>query len=240
MNKLVVICEGKTEVRLLENLLYSKLEHWFYPIIPITLPTGENPGGGTAKGGFHSSDGYSFALKHIIYTLKLHVDGVITTFFDLYGFPTDIPCYKDAGAILNTIERAGIYERQMLLDVAERKIDGRFIPYVQPCESEAFLFVDPCLSALEMGNNDTDVERIKAKMTDIRTQYSSPEYINADKGPSMHLEEIIAGYRKNKVGKSGFSWKAAKEIGIEAICAECTHFNEWIQKLGTLHNRCLD
>jgi len=42
---------------------------------------------------------------------------------------------------------------------------------------------------------------------------------------------MIPGYRKNKVGRSGFSWRVAKEIGIEKISRECHHFNEWMNAL---------
>jgi len=72
------------------------------------------------------------------------------------------------------------------------------------------------------------------KMTEIRNRYQTPEHINAAKGPSKHLEDIFPAYSKNKVGKGGFSWKAAKEIGIDAICDECEHFRRWISKLENL------
>jgi hypothetical protein len=232
MKELVFICEGNTEVKLVQNLIYTKLEKWFYPIKPITLLTGKNPAGGAGKGGFRSSEGYKYALKQIIDTANLYSDKVITTFFDLFRFPSDISCYTNAKYITDPIEKAIIYEKQLKEDVYA-KIEGNilFIPYFQPCESEAFLFVDPLISAMEMGNTDDDVKIYESKINDIRKNFKSPEYINTHKGPSLYLEEFVENYKKNKVGKGGFSWRAAKEIGIDAICNECEHFNEWINNL---------
>jgi hypothetical protein len=45
------------------------------------------------------------------------------------------------------------------------------------------------------------------------------------------LESLFDGYKKNKAGKAGFSWRVPKTIGIDSIRNECKHFNEWIQKL---------
>jgi len=232
MKKLVIVCEGRTEVKLLENLLYERLEKSFYPIIAVTLPTGENQDGGAAKGGFRSSGGYSFALRHLVYTLKLHKGSVFTMFFDLYGFPKDIACSLNAEKIPDPIEKVLLYEQQIKSDVyLECGTNTIFIPYIQPCESEAFLFVDPRLSALVMANSDTNSDRYASRMTEIRSSYISPEHINAEKGPSKHLEDIFKNYRKNKVGRGGFSWRAAKEIGLDAICKECEHFSEWLTRL---------
>ena len=232
MKKLCIICEGKTEVHLVYNLLYDRLSKTYSDIIPITLPTGRNPIGGTAKGGFRRYGGYAYALTHIQNTIKLHKSSVLTTFFDLFNFPNDIGCYKDAERISDPILKAVKYEQQMDSDI--RYVLGEeitFLPHVQPYESEAFLFVDPLVSALEMGELEQDVEQYKHRIEDIRHSYLTPEHINAAKGPSRHLEEIFPNYRKNKVGKSGFSWRVAKEIGINAIIDECEHFGEWIFKL---------
>jgi len=233
MSKLLkIICEGKTEERLVNNLLVDRLLNMYDAIIPITLPTGKNPMGGNAKGGFHSTDGYAFALKHIINTIKMDKNCIFTTFFDLYKFPKDIECYLDAEKVYNPIEKANIYERQIAKDIFA-KIGNSivFLPNIQPYESEAFLFVNPMITAMEMADTDRNVEKYKNSIYKIRNDFITPEHINATKGPSKHLEEIFPNYKKNKVGKGGFSWRAAKEIGIDAICGECEHFRKWIAKL---------
>jgi hypothetical protein len=104
-----------------------------------TLPTGENPDGGTAKGGFRKSKGYFFALRHILNTVKLHGDGLITTFFDLYGFPEDIECFSSAVQISDPIARAAMYEQQIGLDVAVESAECKhFHEWICKLESYAF------------------------------------------------------------------------------------------------------
>ena len=230
--KLRVICEGKTEVQLVNNLLHDRLSKTYSEIIPITLPTGQNPMGGAAKGGFRRSGGYAFALKHILNSIKMHKNSIFTTFFDLYEFPSDIDCYADAKSITDPIIKAAMYEKQMGMDVI-KELEGSFafLPYVQPYESEAFLFVNPLISAMEMGDSDRNVDQYESRMAEIRHRYLTPEHINASKGPSKHLEDIFPNYRKNKAGRGGFSWMAAKEIGLNAISEQCEHFREWIYKL---------
>ena len=235
MKQLYIICEGKTEVHLINNVFYDRLSRTYVNVIPITLPTGKNKDGGTAKGGFRRTNGYAYALKHIQNSIKRYRNGVFTTFFDLFRFPSDIGCYFDAKRENDPIVRAKIYERQMELDI--RKELGEtiaFIPYVQPCESEAFLFIDPLISAMEMGDSDNMVDNYKKSIEEIRDRYQTPEHINFTKGPSKYLEDILPSYRKNKVGRGGFSWRAAREIGINAICDKCEHFEEWVLKLESL------
>ena len=230
--KLCLICEGKTEVQLVYNLLYDRLSKTYSELLPITLPSGKNPVGGTAKGGFRRHGGYAFALKHIKNSIKLHNSSIITTFFDLYNFPNDIECYDDAERITDPIVKAAMYEQQMESDVRKEQEDVfAFLPYVQPYESEAFLFVNPLISAMEMGDSDQNVDQYESSIAEVRGGYQTPEHINAAKGPSKHLEDIFPNYKKNKVGRGGFSWRAAKEIGIDAISEECEHFREWISKL---------
>jgi len=160
MNKLCVICEGPAEVKLVENLLFDRLSRTYCIIIPITLPTGKNPMGGTAKGGFRRSGGYAFALKYIQDSIKHNKSSVFTTFFDLYNFPDDIPCYSDAERITNPIVKAETYEQQMELDIRKEFESGlSFLPHFQPYESEAFLFVNPLISAIEMGDSDKSVNQ---------------------------------------------------------------------------------
>ena len=235
MKKLYIICEGETEERLVYNVFYDRLSSTYNVIIALTLPTGENQMGGAAKGGFRKTNGYNHALNHIRSSIKLYKNSVVTTFFDLFRFPNDIACYRDAKSVIDPIARATMYEQQIDQDVRKGVGDGfTFIPHVQPCESEAFLFVDPMISAMEMGDSSEDVQYYETSIYEVRKRYQTPEHIDADKGPSKYLEDIFPYYSKNKVGRGGFSWKAAKEIGIDAICEECEHFNAWMRKLESL------
>ena len=82
-----------------------------------------------------------------------------------------------------------------------------------------------------IGDADQEVNHYEKSIVEIRDRFQTPEHINSVKGPSKYLEDIFPHYSKNKVGRGGFSWKAPKEIDINAICKECEHFREWILKL---------
>jgi len=236
MRKLIIICEGKTEVSLINNLIAERLHSHYYPIIPVTLPVGINPAGGLNKGGFRSSSGYRYALGKVIDVIQIHSGAVVTTFFDLYNFPSDIACFSDAEGVTDPVRKAVMYEEQLWRDVSAVLRSGvTFVPYLQPCETEGFVFVNPHIaSRILVGRNENEAEALEAKLREVRERFESPEHINTQMGPSKHLEEILPGYRKNKVGRGGFSWRVAKEVGIEAISLECHHLREWLNDLERL------
>jgi len=235
MRNLIIICEGRSEANLVKNLFTPTFPDRFV-VIPITLPTGKNLGGGDAKGGWRNPGGYAHGLKEIRKIASLHRNDIITTFFDLYGFPADIPCFERAQLILDPLETAEEYEQQLKADISEFEKNIQFIPYVQPYELEALLFVSPEIASMEMSDTDSDMRRIKSEMEAIRKMFTTPEHINGSNktAPSKRLEEIIPYYRKHKAGRSGFSWRVPKEIGISKIREECSHFNNWISTIEVL------
>jgi len=235
MKRLIVFCEGRSEVNFVKNLLIPTFINRLI-VIPETLPTGNTPCGGDSKGGWRKSGGYDHGLKEMKNLANLHRNDSITTLFDLYGFPSDIPCFNLAQGICDPLEKAREYEKQLNADIAEFNENIRFFSYIQPCELEALLFVDPEIASLEMAKDDNDMKRIKTDMEAIRGEFPTPEHINDDerKAPSKRLESIIPGYRKNKSGRAGFSWRVAKEIGINKLRSECVHFNNWVSILEDL------
>jgi hypothetical protein len=235
VKKLIVICEGRSEANLVKNLLSPVYSNRFI-IIPKTLPTGKNPEGGDSKGGWRKPGGYTHGLREIKKIVNLHKNDIITTFFDLYGFPEDIPCFEQAQKIYDPLEKAKEYETQLREDIVAFEKNVQFFPHIQPYELEALLFVDPEKASREMSETVEDIERIKSEMTAVRREFKTPEHINggAKTAPSKRLETIITNYRKNKAGRSGFSWRVATEIGILKICEECLHFGSWIKKIENL------
>ncbi len=233
MKKLVIICEGRTEANLVNNLLSEYFLNKF-TTFPVTLPNGQNPLGGDSKGGWRSSDGYSHALVEIRDIISLHKQNIITTFFDLYRFPSDIPCYEKAKAVNDPSEKARIYESQLKSDILKLGINSNFFPYIQPYEFEAFLFADPEIAALEIANDENSMKNIMLKMQMVTKNYPTPEHINSGTPPSKKMQDIVPNFKRYKAGRWGFSWKIAKEIGIENIRERCRHFNDWICMLEEL------
>ena len=91
MKNLYIISEGRTEVNFVKNVLAYYLLNYNLTAIPITVPSGESKRG-TIKGGWRGSDGYKHAIREMVKIIKTNDFQIHTTFFDLYGFPGDIPC----------------------------------------------------------------------------------------------------------------------------------------------------
>ena len=236
---LYVISEGRTEVNFVKQVLTIHLLAFDWVVIPITLRTGSNKAG-VRKGGWRRSRGYEHAIAEIHRVLKTHRNVMYTTFFDLYGFPSDIPCYEEAKSLSSPQEKALRYERQLKEDIADLFSDGSgfrdemFIPYIQPYEFECFLFIDPKISATVLSVGDAGkAENIEDSIAGVSHSFETPEHINnsQDTAPSKRLAKFVPGFDKNKAGKSGLSWRVAEEIGIERIRKECPHFSEWLLSL---------
>lgn len=240
MRNLCIMSEGRTECNFVKNVLADHLIQFKWIVRPITLITGKNKSG-IHKGGWRSSDGYKNALRQIYNTIVTEKDATIyTTFFDLYGFPTDIPCYEKSKSLVSPYEKAKLYEKQIKQDVNDLFAndhdynEARFMPYVQPYEFESFLFVDAYCSAFELSDDDDTLCKIlEEEIGKIASQFETPEHINNSPvaAPSKRIELLVPGFVKNKAGKSGFSWKIAKDVGIVNIRQECRHFNEWLTSI---------
>jgi hypothetical protein len=235
LKTIVVICEGKTEVQFVKAALcsYTKFSSRFI-FHYVTLPTGEQKGGGSSKGGWRSSNGYAYALNEIKKVLiNFNDDCVVTTLFDLYGFPSDIPCYMEA-QLYDPISKASKYEQQMRSDISSIVgFSANFHPYIQPYEFEALMFSNPEITARMIASTEQDAVQMRVKMEVIMESFPSPEHINGKYAPSKRLEEIIPNFKKNKAGRAGYSWMAAKEIGIPELRQKCSNFNEWIEMMET-------
>jgi hypothetical protein len=148
--------------------------------------------------------------------------------FDYYAMPPDWPKRKEARRT-PFAERAVTIEAAILTDVSSQlgnRFDcSRFIPYVQMHEFEALLFSDPksLADGLELADD--------VATRHIRDQFPSPEQINDSEqtAPSKRILELNAGYSKVTDGVL-----ISQRIGLAVMRTECSHFNEWIQKLEAL------
>ena len=91
------------------------------------------------------------------------------------------------------------------------------------------------------GGGNVTIDRLTSEMASdsvaalrrIRAQFPTPEDINDD--PSTALSKRIVGaiprYRKSVHGP-----QVAETVGLGAIRAECSRFNEWVARLESLSN----
>ena len=165
-------------------------------------------------------------LRFLSNALKERSDTHVTTFFDLYGLPSDFPGLT--GSPPDPLDRASAIEASLHEEVVSlaRCRSDRFLPHIQPYEFEALLFSDASQFAHEQPAWAGSVQELALACR----RGGSPEHINdgSKTHPSARLARL-PGYRKVRHGTA-----VASRIGLERIRRECTHFDKWLARLESL------
>ena len=182
------------------------------------IPTSPKGRGGALSG--------QRVLRFLSNALRQRGDTHVTTFFDLYGLPSDFPGF--AGSPPDPLDRASAIEASLHEEVvrAARCRPDRFVAHIQPYEFEALLFSDTSQVARER----PEWSRWAAELAAARRSAASPEHI--DDGPDTHpsaLLERLAGYHKVRHGPA-----LAARIGLDRIRDECRHFGAWLSRIESL------
>lgn len=209
MSRVLVFVEGQTEETFVRDLLapyFSPLGIYLTPILAQTSPG--------HKGGIVSYG----KVKHQLTRLCRQDQGAyVTTMMDYYGLPNDFPGLD--GRV------ADAHEQVVRLELAlQQDIDApNFIPNLMLHEFEALLF-----SAPEKFAEWLDDQALLAPMAAIRAAFATPEHINnsPQTAPSKRILALVPHYKKTVDGPL-----IAEDIGLDAIRAQCPHFNNWIERL---------
>ena len=209
MSRVLVFVEGQTEETFVRDLLvpyFSRLGIYLTPILAQTSPG--------HKGGIVSYG----KVKHQLTRLCRQDQGAyVTTMMDYYGLPNDFPGLD--GHVPDA------HEQVMRLEQAlQQDIDApNFIPNLMLHEFEALLF-----SAPEKIAEWLDDQALLAPMAAIRGAFATPEHINnsPQTAPSKRILTLVPNYKKTVDGPL-----IAEDIGLDAIRAQCPHFNNWIERL---------
>lgn len=209
MSRVLVFVEGQTEETFVRDLLvpyFSRLGIYLTPILAQTSPG--------HKGGIVSYG----KVKHQLTRLCRQDQGAyVTTMMDYYGLPNDFPGLD--GRV------ADAHEQVVRLELAlQQDIDApNFIPNLMLHEFEALLF-----SAPEKFAEWLDDQALLAPMAAIRAAFATPEHINnsPQTAPSKRILALVPHYKKTVDGPL-----IAEDIGLDAIRAQCPHFNNWIERL---------
>ena len=214
----IVACEGQTEQAFVTDMLALPLSYQGLFVEPRLIPTSAGARGGALSG--------QRVVRFLRDVLRQRRDTYVTTFFDLYGLPSDFPGIDTIAR--DPLEHASAIEDSLHSEVVRvaRCRPDRFLPHVQPYEFEALLFSDPSQFAREQPGWEQGVDEIAA----ARRGTASPEHIDGgpDTHPSARLEGL-AGYHKVRHGTA-----VAKRIGLDRIREECRHFAEWLSRLESL------
>jgi hypothetical protein len=215
LNRVLLLVEGQTEERFVKDVLQPHLWPFGVSLEPKTVTTKTVVGGPSHKGG-----GDFTKLAADIRRLLGDSNAVaVTTMFDFYGFPRNVP-----GASELTYADVGALESAIGVAVG----NGRFRPFLQRHEFEAFLFIDADVTARAI----PDVSRTPM----IRLQaagFNSVEDINDDPrtAPSKRLSAAIGPFSKVRLGSI-----VTARLGVSRLRTAAPRFSEWVswmEGLGT-------
>jgi hypothetical protein len=223
MTFLAVMGEGQTEERCVNTVLLVPLAEKNVMAHARLIPTSKYSSGGALR--------RDRVLLNLRNTLRERDNLFVTTFFDLYGLPSDFPGVAESKGIADPIQRARAIE-QALAEAAIAAAGCRpekFIPHIQPHEFESILFSDV--------DRFAQVESVWASridsLRDTRNAVASPEHINGGKTthPAAHLDHCLQSPSFSKVLHGT---RVAEAIGLAKIREECQHFGSWFSTIEAL------
>lgn len=221
MKRIYVICEGKTEVRFVKEVLNVDFALQNIELIPVSIGKDEN-----RKGGGH------ITIERIMTDVHRHLSKphvYCTTFLDFYGLPSDF-LGKQKSKNANSIEEKSRLMCDDLMGYISKQAGDmahRFIPYFQMHEFEGLLFSNPQKFAEKLSISP----QIVTELQKIRDSFETPEHINDSQhtAPSKRILKLIRQYQKPTSGLT-----IAKAIGLSSMRQECPIFNTWLNHLAQL------
>jgi len=223
MIRLHIVVEGQTEKEFVDEILMPA----FLPlgIIPDARCVATSRKGGRKHSGGAINISYIKLKNDLINWIKedRNTDARFSMMIDLYGLAPDFPGYKESRQQSTPQKKVNILERRFFEEIN----DYRFIPYIQLHEFEALLFAEPEKFAIAYPNRQNKIQQL----IEIRSQFQSPEDINEGRNtaPSKRIQAILPEYEKRIAGPL-----IALEIGLEKLCEENHHFNQWVEKIKQL------
>ena len=222
MNEVIVVCEGQTEEVFINEVLAPALRDRDLFLRPRLIGTSRYSKGGALEG--------QRVLRFLRNTLRERPNTYVTTFFDLYGLPSDFPGRVEGAPEVDAVDQAITVESGFHAAVVDAVgcRPNRFLPHIQPYEFEALLFSDPGQFAMV----EPAWRKYAGQLEVARQSVRSPEHINDgfDTHPSARLR-ILLRLRYNKV-RHGRAVSA--RVGVARMRAECAHFDAWVARMASL------
>jgi hypothetical protein len=212
VKRVLVSVEGQTEETFIRDVLRDYLHPLDIHLIPSIVNTKIVKDGPNFKGGLIN---YQRARRDIQKLLTDSNAVAVTTFYDLYGLPTDFPGYDTRPP--QPYAKVNHLETEFSNDINH----SRFRPYLQLHEFETFLFVEPDTTSQMLGLGESEANELSG----IRSRFSNPEEINDDPltAPSIRLQSIYDAYEKVLDGPL-----VTLELGLSQLRQACQHFDAWV------------
>jgi hypothetical protein len=211
MKRLIIICEGQTEVEFCKDVLFK---HFLNKEIVIQTPLIKKSGGGIVPWN---------TLKKQIELHLIEKEVIVTTFIDYYGIPDsyNYPSWVASKKMVDKNLRMDFLENAMKASINQ----NRFIPYIQLHEFEGLLFNN--IDIFDQNFNPSELNT-RQELVNILNSCPNPELINDSPvtAPSKRLERIILGYSKIIFGSI-----LAECIGLNNIRQKSPRFHNWIDIL---------
>ena len=225
MARLYLFAEGPTEQTFADTVLKPHLANCgVYMHGPILIAHARK------KGRVHRGGGRNFtAMQNDILRFLKHDSGndvFFTTMIDLYALHNNFPGLEEAEKLRHDpYKRVEALERSWLNETR----DGRFIPFIQLHEFEAYLFSEVSQFSFFFDNADSRISVLQKIVDGVQ----SPELINDGQhtAPSKRINGQFAEYERSKTRVGP---QMAEGIGLENIQSKCPHFEAWIEHLEKL------
>ena len=219
MTRLLVLVEGETEEMFVNSVLEPHLRTFGY--IQVAARLLGNARQRSRRGGIRA---WSSARTDLERHLRQDREAILALMVDYYGLPQNGPRAwpgRAASADADAVEAA-------LQECVTGRMGGgfdrnRFLPLVMMHEFEAMLFSDCEAFGTAIGRPD-----LVCKLQAIRNEFANPEAIDdsPETAPSKRIGTLFPGYEKPLMGT-----RAALQIGLDRIRAECPHFRSWLERL---------
>jgi hypothetical protein len=225
MPRLYLFAEGPTELTFADTVLklhLAKLGVYLHP--PVLIAHAKR------KGKIHRGGGRKYVpMKNDILRFLAQEKGgdvFFTTMIDLYGIHAEFPGLSEAEKLHHMPDkRVEALEQAFAKDIG----DGRFVPYIQLHEFEAYLFSDPTKFRDFYDHHEKQIAALKA----IADAFATPELID-DGQQSAPSKRIIAELPDYEDAKSAVGPQLAELIGLNVIRGKCPHFAAWLSRLERL------
>jgi hypothetical protein len=225
MARLYLFAEGQTEQTFANTVLRPHLAN-----LGVYLHGSVRIAHTRKKGKVHRGGGRRYVpMKNDILRFLAQEKGgdvFFTTMIDLYGIHAEFPGLAEAEQLRHMPDkRVEALEQAFAKDIG----DGRFVPYIQLHEYEAYLFSDPTCFERFYDHHEKQIAALKA----ISDGYPTPELID-DGQHSAPSKRIIAEFPDYHDAKSAVGPQVGELIGLSVIRDKCPHFAGWLSRLEKL------
>lgn len=225
MARLYLFAEGRTEQTFADAVLKPHLANLGVYLHPPVLIAHAKKKGRVRRGGGRNYVPMKSDILRFLAQEKGR-DVFFTTMIDLYAIHANFPGLAEAEKLRHMPDkRVEALEQAFAKDIS----DGRFVPYIQLHEYEAYLFSDPTCFRSFYNHHERQIAALKA----IADRHATPELI--DDGPhSAPSKRIVAELPDYEGARPAIGPQVAELIGLDVIRDKCPHFAAWLSRLERL------